>query len=261
MGDPALRGLAMAVALFFGMLAMAEVGRRAATHRMLTDPDGLRVGTGVVEGAVFGLLGLILAFTFSGAANRLELRRQQIVEEANAIGTAWLRLDLLAPDEQPPLRDAFRQYLDARLAVHREIDSHHGEQAIAALEHSVGLQDEIWRRAHAACERDARTTPCIVVLPALNQMIDITTTRTMAARTHAPGIIFVLLFVVALLSATLAGYAMAGARTRQWLHTALFAAAIAVTTYVIYDLEYPRAGLIRIDAADQVLLDLRATMH
>jgi hypothetical protein len=259
--DPALGGGSMALALFLGMLGMAELGRRTRARRMRADPEGARTGTGVVEGAVFGLLGLILAFTFSGAAGRLEVRRQQIAEEANAIGTAWLRLDLLAPDDQPPLRDAFRRYLDARLAVFREIEVHDGERAIAGLQHAAELQGEIWRQSRTACERDPRPTPCILLLPAINAMIDITTSRTLAARTHAPGIVFGLLFAVSLLSAALAGYGMAGARSRQWLPTFLLAAAVAATTYVIYDLEYPRTGLIRLDAADRVLVELRASMH
>jgi len=259
--DPTLRGVVMSLTLFFGMLGMAELGRRVAAHRMRIDPEGVRIGAGVVEGAVFGVLGLILAFTFSGASNRLDLRRQQIAQEANAIGTAWLRLDLLPPDDQPPLREAFRRYLDARLAAHREVDTHHGDPGKSELQHAGELQGDIWRLSLTTCERDARAMPCLLLLPALNEMIDITTSRTMAARTHAPGVIFGLLFAIALLSATLAGYAMAGARRRQWLHMVLFAAITAITTYVIYDLEYPRTGLIRLDAADQVLLDLRASMR
>ena len=68
--DPGLRGVLMAISLFFGMVGMAEVGRRVATYRARGDPERVRSGMGVVEGAAFGLLGLILAFTFSGAANR-----------------------------------------------------------------------------------------------------------------------------------------------------------------------------------------------
>jgi len=256
--DPGLRGVLMAISLFFGMVGMAEVGRRVATYRARGDPERVRSGMGVVEGAAFGLLGLILAFTFSGAANRFDLRRQQIVQEANAIGTAWLRLDILAPDDQPQLRETFRSYVDARLTASREVDAHYG-QALAAMQRASDLQGEIWRRSRAACERDART--CLLLLSSINEMLDIATSRTMAARTHAPSIVFGLLFAVALLSATLAGYAMAGGTSGPWLHTISFALLTALTTYVIYDLEYPRTGLIRLDAADQALVELRASMH
>jgi len=101
----------------------------------------------------------------------------------------------------------------------------------------------------------------MLLLPALNAMIDITTTRTMAAQMHPPTIIFVMLFGLALASALLAGYGMASATSRSWLHVLGFAAALAVAVYVIFDLEYPRFGMIRVDAFDQALVDLRESMH
>jgi hypothetical protein len=100
----------------------------------------------------------------------------------------------------------------------------------------------------------------MLLLPALNAMIDITTTRTMATQMHPPTIIFVMLFGLALASAMLAGYAMAGAKTRSWLHMLGFAVALAVSVYVILDLEFPRLGLIRVDPFDQALVDLRKSM-
>jgi hypothetical protein len=88
----------------------------------------------------------------------------------------------------------------------------------------------------------------MLLLPALNQMIDITTTRTMALQLHPPLIIFGMLFLVALASALLAGYAMAGGKDRKWLQVIAFALVIALTVYVILDIEFPRLGLIRVDA-------------
>jgi hypothetical protein len=64
---------------------------------------------------VFALLGLLLGFSFAGAMSRFDARRQLIVHEANAIGTAYLRIDMLPTNEQPEIRSLFRQYLDARL--------------------------------------------------------------------------------------------------------------------------------------------------
>ena len=99
-----------------------------------------------------------------------------------------------------------------------------------------------------------------MLLPALNEMIDITT-RTMATKIHPPAVIFVMLFGVALASALLAGYGMAGGKSRNWLHMLGFAAVLAVAVYVILDLEFPRRlGLIRVDAFDQTLVKLRESM-
>src|SRR5262245_47987101 len=89
--------------LFLGMVLLLEVGRRLGQRRQSLDAEGGRAGLGAVEGAVFALMGLLIAFTFSGAAARFDSRRQLIVDEANAIGTAWLRLDLLPASAQPAL--------------------------------------------------------------------------------------------------------------------------------------------------------------
>ena len=108
----------LAIALFFTTLLCWELGRRIGRRRAAADPEGWQAGTGVIDGAAFGLLGLILGFTFSGAAGRLDVRRHYVIDEANAVGTAYLRVDLLPDAAQPALRDAFRRYLDARLAAY-----------------------------------------------------------------------------------------------------------------------------------------------
>src|SRR5882672_54865 len=89
-----------ALALFIGILLCQEVGRWVAIREARQAGGEMPAGVGAVDGAAFALLGLLLAFTYSGAANRFEHRREQIVEEANDIGTAWLRLDLLPADSQ-----------------------------------------------------------------------------------------------------------------------------------------------------------------
>ena len=94
----ALFTLLVAFSLVAGMLLAIEVGRRIGRRRIASLGDAPSPGVGPVEGAVFGLLGLLIAFTFSGAASRFDARRQLIVEETNNIGTAYLRLDLLPSD-------------------------------------------------------------------------------------------------------------------------------------------------------------------
>ncbi|MGH8695637.1 MAG: hypothetical protein ACREVS_04115 [Burkholderiales bacterium] len=167
------------------MLVLLEIGRRFGLRRMAQDSEGARAGAGVVEGAVFALMGLLVAFTFSGAAFRFDERRKPIIEEANVVGTAYLRVDLLPPAAQPDLRALFRRYLDARLAAYRALPDL--AAAKSELARATGLQREIWAKAVAA-----------------------------AAGSQAP---------------------------------------------TILDLEYPRLGLIRVDAFDQVLIELRQSMH
>ena len=214
---------------------------------------------GAVEGSVFALMGLLIAFTFSGAAARFDARRQLIIQETNSIGTAWLRIDLLTTDDQTALRELFRQYLDSRLAVYRKLP----DVAASEIERARGaqLQRRIWGRAVNAARNSNSPPLTTVLLPALNDMFDIATTRVEASRLHPPLIIFLMLVVLVLAGATLVGYAMAGGRRRNWLHIVGFALVMTLSVYVIIDLEFPRLGFIKVDAADQMLMDLRDTMR
>lgn len=251
--------LLIAVVLFLGMLLLLEVGRRIGVGRLANDPEHASAGMGAVDGAVFALLGLLIAFTFSGAASRFDDRRNLIVEEANDIGTAYLRLDLLPTSAQPALRDLFRRYVDSRLETYRKLPDL--DATMAELARSTALQGEIWSQAVTASRMEgAPPAAAMLLLPALNQMIDITTTRTMSGQIHPPVVVFAMLFGLALTAALLAGYGMAAGRVRSWIHMIGFAAVLAGAVYVIIDIEYPRLGLIRVDAFDQALADLRNSM-
>jgi hypothetical protein len=251
--------LLIALFQFVGMVVLLEVGRRIGLRRRRKDPEGAREGVGAVEGAIFALLGLLIAFTFSGAAARFDSRRHLIVDETNAIRTAYWRVDMAAPDLQPALRDGFRRYLEARLDVYRKIPDVPAVEA--ALTEVSRQQKDIWRQAVAATRAPgSHPNLTMLLLPALNAMFDITTTRTMATRFHPPLIIFVMLMALALTAALLAGHGMSTAKTRSWTHVVGFAAAVAVSLYVIFEIEYPRQGLIRVDSFDQALVELRELM-
>ena len=247
----------VAAVIFFGMILFQEAGRRTGASMLARGRK--TSGTGAMEGAVFALLGLLIAFTFSGAASRFDERRARIVEEANDIGTAYLRIDLLEQEDQPALRELFRAYLDSRIETYSNITDI--DAAMATLAKSAKLQGEIWTRAVAACPRQGNPATTSLLLSALNSMIDIMTTRSMSTQMHPPAIIFGLLFGLSLGCALLAGYNMADAKGSNWAHMIGFAAIMAVTFYVILDIEYPHLGLIRVDAFNEVLIALRASMN
>jgi hypothetical protein len=254
-----LIALLLCACLFIGMLIFSEVGRRTGVARLAHDPDGLDKGTGAAEAAVFGLLGLLIAFTFSGAASKFEVRRQLITQEANAIGTAYLRIDLLPGDSQPEMRELFRRYVDVRSKTYLNQDI---DGMRVKLAEGVAMQGDIWTNALAACRRqDAPSQAAMLLLPALNDMIDITTTRVSATLNHPPLVIFLLLALLSLVGALLVGYDTASNKKRSWLHVLVFAAIMSLAVYVIVDLEFPRLGLIRVDAADQVLVELLKSMN
>lgn len=255
--NPVMMAIFVSGALFVGMLVCIEIGYRLGHSERFDNRKA--EGLGAVEAAIFGLLGLILAFTFSGASERLVIRRDLIVQEANVIGTGYQRIDLLPASEQPSMRVLFREYLESRIEVFdkaNDLDS-----AKEALEKSGQIQRQIWSHGVTACRADPRPEDCLLFLPALNDMFDVTTTRTMAALTHVPITIFGLLLLLALLAALLSGFAMSSGHKREPLHMVLFALAISISIYVVLDLEYPRSGIVNLRSADQLIHQLRETME
>lgn len=241
--------------LFGALLICLEIGRVLGKRSIAHSGSGANGSTSAVDGAIFALLGLLMAFTFSGAATRFDTRRELIVTEANAIGTAYLRLDVAPAEAQPALRDAFKRYVAARIDAYKYV--HDIDEFKAKLDHATGIQQEIWRLAVAAGRRpDAQPAANMLLLPALNDMIDITTTRAMAAQMHPPAVIYWMLFALSLSGAVLAGHGLAGLAKRDWLHMVCFALIMSLALYLILDMEFPRLGYIRVDEFERTVIEL-----
>jgi hypothetical protein len=247
-----------ALALLLASLALLVLGRHIGERRLQADPGGAFAGHAAVETAVFGLLGLLLAFTFSGAIKRFDDRRQLIGDEATALATAYWQADLLEPSARALLRDHLHQYLQARLEVSRQPRLIEGGQEVLtsdAMKRSEALQAKIWRIASDPSHAMRTEAVDQVLLPTLTSMFAVAKTRNSAGQRHPPEIIFVMLFGLTLVSALLAGYGMAGSKRPSWVHMAGFALSLAGTVFVIHDIEFPRSGLIRVDQFDQVFVN------
>ena len=242
--------------MFIGMLIMLEIGRRLARRYH----DGAHDGLSTIEAAVFALFGLLIAFTFSGAATRFQEKRMLVAQEASAIRTAYLRVDLVTPERQPAIRELFRHYLDSRL------ETYHRLPDLKAAEVEMGrsreLQDSIWAAVNAAAGvPGAPAGITFLLLPALNTVFDVAEIRTMELHAHPPAIIYLLLFALSLLCSVLAGFRMAHRAQRDWLHILAFAVFTTLVVNTMLDVEYPRVGLIRLSDADKALVQLRENMR
>ena len=148
------------------------------------------------------------------------------------------------PDEELPLELGL-------LVLPLELES----DLLKCLSHSAR---EIW--PSLLVSTDEKLGCELLLMPALNDMFDITTTRLAATQMHPPGVIYAMLIALALVAALLAGYQSAGEKGYAWIHKIAFATIVSLTVYVILDIEYPRLGLVRLDAIDQLLIDVRAGM-
>jgi len=249
----------LAIGLFLAMLLLLEVGRRVGVERARTRGSQSRAGVGVVDSAVYALLALLIGFTFSGAAARFDQRRAIVGEIANGASTVWKRIDMLPDDQQPPIRESLRRYMDELIRYFTAPTSRDLPlQPPAAL---TSAEDSLWSRAVAACKTPGGEAARMLILPALNETFDGVDRERLARNTHPPPLIFAMLGIAALATALFAGYGMASGSVRNWLFSVGIAASVAIATYVVIELEYPRLGLVRVGDADQALIDLRATMN
>lgn len=254
-----LLSVLFAVLIFGGVLACLRFGWRIGRRRLLMSGDDGQAGLGALDGAVFGLMGLLIAFTFTGAASRFSERRDLITQQVNAIGTAWLRLDLLPATEREQARDGFRRYVDEQMEVVRVSgDENAARERLARLS---AIQQEIWDLLVQVAKTDKSIPIAQVLLPPVNETFDLSTSRVMAARQHPPLAVFIMLGLLVLISGLLAGFGMAKSERQSPLHLFGFAAVMAFSVYLILDLEFPRLGLVRIDSIDEVYIELRASMN
>lgn len=243
-----------AVALLLVLIACQEIGYRLGKRRIKTVPNAFE-GFGAIEGAVFGLFALLLSLSFFGASSRLDLRRQLIVNEANAIASAYMRVDLLPSAAQPEVRRLFREYVKDRVRISEMSNE---AAALSATHNEAQLQQAIWSNAASATREGA--PGAALLIPAVNEMFEIAGTKAIAVQTHLPGLVLAFLAAAGLVSGLVAGFGMARGH-RNWLSVIAYASVVAVAFYVMIDMEHPRGGAIRIGAADLALANLRDSME
>jgi hypothetical protein len=252
--------LVAAIGLFAGMVALVHLGQWLGARRHAKDPTRLETSGAAIDAAVLGLLGLLVAFTFSGAASRFDMRRQLIIDETNAIGTAYLRLSMLPAATRAPIQQQFRRYADSRVETYHRLPDL--DAALAEWRRTKKIQQDIWGQAVDATRAEGAPIALpMVLLPALNQMFDLAATRTALTQMHPPTVVYVMLFAIALLSALLAGDGMARRKAISRVHVIGFALIMAAAVYVIIDLEFPRLGLFQVDDFDRLFADVRAGMN
>jgi hypothetical protein len=255
----------IAAAFFVSSLFLLNYGRELGL-RYLKQETGNMAGLTTVEGAVFALIGLLLAFTISGALQRFDDRRQLVIQEANAASSAHDRLALFEGDVGRNLQDKLKQYVQARIDLYRmphdyslfkrtEFFSDEQQDKI------LTLKNKLWNAAVEACPQSNFRPACAQTLPALANLFEVARLRLGAAEKHPPQVVYVMLFGLGLGGSLLAGFGMAAARSRSWIHMLIFAATLTVTLYTLTDMEYPRLGLIRIENFDHFLADALAQMQ
>ncbi len=242
--------------LLFGMGLMwlaLEAGYRFGAWRRAQVPDEREPPVLAMVGSILGLLALVLGFTFSLAASRFEARRLAVLEEANAIGTAYLRTSLLPEPHGSASAHLLQQYVDSRLEL---VETGHTKEAITRAEELHGL---LWAQADAAAKIAPGSVMTGLYVQSLNEVIDLHAKRVLVGlRSRIPLILWAVLLVMTLVGMAAVGYefGLSGSkRTPVWSGLIV---AFAVVVYLTADLDRGQSGLLRV--SQQALLDLRRSI-
>jgi hypothetical protein len=239
------------VALLWGFM---EIGYRYGKWRHALHPDERDQSVGALVASILALVGLVLAFTFSLAAGRFDDRRLVVLEEANAIGTAYLRARLLPEPERTEVARLLREYVVVRI---RGVQEGKPDEAIARSE---ALHDQLWTAAASAATKNEQSIMTGVFIQALNNVIDVHSKRVMLGlRSRIPVVIWAGVFGLALLGTTAVGYQAALTTSRRSPAMIGLILTFAVVFWIITDLDRGQQGLLQI--SQRSMLDLQRSMQ
>jgi hypothetical protein len=256
MHEEPLDGVALWVLFVVGLICWSlalESGYRLGRRRHAQGSGEKESPVGTMVGSILGLFAFMLAFTFSLAATQFEARRQAVLDEANAIGTTYLRARLLPEPYRAESLQLLRAYLAVRVRVSRE------GTVQEARAQSEELHERLWVLAIKAAEE--RPNPITAIyLAALNQMIDMHGVRIQVGlRNHIPTVIWVGLFALALLSMCSVGYQAGLSGTRRSPAMIVLVLGFASVMFLIADLSRPQEGFLTV--GQQAILDLQSAMQ
>jgi hypothetical protein len=242
-------------ALLALLLVTIEGGYRAGVRHRKSKAENSSLDLGTIQAAILGILGLLLAFTYSSASDRMETRKHVIVAEANDIGTAYLRADLLPEPQATALRNALSDYAKTRIL--EDDTANDPEKLQAAFRATETALNRLWPVATDTGGRPF-TPANALVIQAVNDVIEMHTNRLAAGRDHLPPAILCLLLFVALISVGISGYACGLAAHHNVILTTMLALLITAVMLTIIDLDSPHAGFLR--ASQQSLRDLTTSL-
>lgn len=210
--------------------------------------------------AIFGLISLLVTFTFFGAYDRYDQRRSFLVDEYNTISTAYQSIDLLPEARQPQIREDFRDLMDRRMTLYKEID----DKKVFSQRHKdfeVALS-RVWKDAVAAVEATPYPKNLVAaqLLTAISNMGDALEKRRMALNQHPPPVIYTLLLVMLIIGAFIAGYNQATTDSHDWTLVPVYVFLSVAIFYITVNLEHPLLGLITLDDYLVEIQNLRQTM-
>jgi len=251
-----INSVVIAVCLFLLILLANEIAYHIARRTATKADQGLSTQTNAIQAGVLGLLALLLGFSFNMALQRFDARSTAVIEEANTIGTAWLRTTLLPEENAAEVASLLSDYVDVRLEG-GGIDMTNPTRREEVAARTLQLQAQLWQVVSDAAASDLPPAKVSLIIQALNQVIDEYGKRQAQLDKHVPEVVLFLLFVIFIVTGSILGAAAGLAGGRPVLATVSMAALIVLVIFIVVDLDRPRRGLIQVDQSSMVALRLQ----
>ena len=245
------------LSMVLSMVLAIELGHRLGLRSKGSTNEATRDHISGIQSSILGILALLLGFTFSLSLQRFDSRSEGVVEEANAIGTAYLRVQLLPATMRTDVRAVMRDYLDLRVqaSVLTAVD---WTERLELLEKAGRAQNAMWGYAVRALEVDPNAYTPTLFAESVNQLIDSSGKRDAALSQHVPEVVLLLLYGTFLMTGAIVGFSTGIAGHRPSMVSYVLVALIVVLVFIILDLDRPRRGLIEV--SQKSLLDLQSSI-
>lgn len=246
----------ISIMLFLSLVLAIEFGYRIGKHMQNEADEAFKAHINIIAAALLGILALLLGFTLSLSLQRYDQRSEAVVQEANAIGTTWLRVQMLPAPMQDAVRGQMRSYLDLRVQANA-MEANDTAARAALVARVAQAQAALWSQAVKAAEVAPGPITSLFI-QSLNEMIDSQGSRDAALARHVPEFVLLLLYVTFLLAGAIVGYTAGVAGHRASFVTYLMVALIVVLVFVILDLDRPSRGVIQV--SQKSMTDLQASI-
>lgn len=242
----------LGLGMLFCYCAAAELGYQVGKRNHSADLEKLKPHVSSIQNSVLGLLALLLGFTFSMSIARFETRKQLIIQEADAIGTAYLRTKIIKEPYQTQFSEQLKEYVNNRLeylTIGLNI-----EKLKTALNRTEELHQKIWNTLVEASKNEDKLIYISLLMTSINEMIDLHAQRLQAAMNRVPDAILYLIFILAVLCLAITGYSMGLDHHRNLIITTILSFMIMAVIIVIIDLDRPGRGMIKENMSSMFIL-------
>lgn len=243
-------GLVYSISLLVALIGGLKLGHVFGKRWRVSGQESEKGNT--MDGVVFALLGLLLAFSFSGAMSSYGSHRDLLIKEARAITDFYQKLDLLPENTKAFLQIEVREYADLRLeATQADMDSSAEQEA---LTRSKCVQKQIWAELTEYVKKSGNTTANNQLLTAFSVMTGAVDDQFADVNNHVPVVVYGLIFILAIMASLMAGYGMANLKKLPVIRVVIFSLAVCATVYTIIDLEFQRTGLFNASPTNTMLI-------